>query len=402
MLNQSIKNDYNQTASTRLHELRIVRGLVFYFPIERQTYYEAEFRWLYRSWIEMQNYEPALWRTDLILNLDVQSLVKNSNSKKFFDQLNCNTTNLRTSKQDPPMCTILDYIPIKRRQINNFNESFFKSIEPMSLYNHLLNEVNVFDDNDHNLWTFYSKLKDIINHDYIDSWVVAFDGYEYFRNKFDFLLKTDMDIFLTPLFGKWLPLKCNDFIVGRGGYSGNFNMKRLQKAAKNINLESGDIRNLGSTWYSTPSQFRIASYLTLVAIVYLSNEEFSETERQGKLGVQHWPDWHYGVVSLYGQNLAMNHLISSGRINITKLENLLDYPTTNEELVHQKVHLHVFHSASVFSKFAFKGGKYNNITLPINNTHLIQYYCLNIALDSKKKSLEELGKMSEQLAKQKY
>jgi len=50
----------------------------------------------------------------------------------------------------------------------------------------------------------------------------------------------------------------------------------------------------------------------------------------------------------------------------------------------------------------FKGGKYNNITLPINNTHLIQYYCLNIALDSKKKSLEELGKMSEQLAKQKY
>ncbi len=238
----------------------------------------------------------------------------------------------------------------------------------MSLYNHLINEVNVFDDNDHNLWKFYSKLKDSINHDYIDSWVLAFDGYEYFKNKFDFLLKTGMDIFLTPLFGKWLPLKCNDFIVGRGGYSGNFNMKRLQKAAKNINLESGDIRNLGSTWYSTPSQLRIASYLTLVAILSYQTRNFQK----------------------------------SGRINITKLENLLDYPTTNEELVHQKVHLHVFHSASVFSKFAFKGGKYNNIILPINNTHLSQYYCLNIALDSKKKSLEELGKMSEQPAKQKY
>ncbi len=84
MVNKSFKNDNNQTASKKLHELRIVRGLVLYFPIEKHNYYAAEFRWLYRSWIEMQNYEPALWRTDLILNLDFQALVNNSNSKTFF------------------------------------------------------------------------------------------------------------------------------------------------------------------------------------------------------------------------------------------------------------------------------------------------------------------------------
>ena len=98
----------------------------------------------------------------------------------------------------------------------------------------------------------------------------------------------------------------------------------------------------------------------------------------------------------------MNHLISSGKINITKLEELVDFPTANEELVNKKVHLHVFHGSNVFSKFAFKEGKYDNLTLPINNTHLVKNYCLNIALDSKRKSLDELEKIAKELTKQKY
>ena len=103
----------------------------------------------------------------------------------------------------------------------------------------------------------------------MDSILVAFEGYDYFQNNFDFLLRSDLDIFLTPLFTTWLPLKCNDFIVGRGAYSGNFNMKRLQKAAQHVKLMPGSVRNLGSTWYSTPNQFRVVSYLTLVSMIYI-------------------------------------------------------------------------------------------------------------------------------------
>ena len=220
--------------------------------------------------------------------MDVQALNDHEKSKIFFDKLNCKTSNLRNSKKDFPMCTIIDYIPIKDRKFKHSNESILKSIEPLSLYSHLFNDINVFDKYDKNMWKFYAKLKDLNEYNYIDSIVVAFDGYEYFEKRFDFLLRSDMDIFLTPLFGKWLPLNCNDFIVGRGGYSGDFNMKRLQKAAKNVRLEMGFVRNLGSTWYSTPNQFRIAAYLTLVATIYLSNEEFSLTERSGKLGTNHW------------------------------------------------------------------------------------------------------------------
>ena len=43
--------------------------------------------------------------------------------------------------------------------------------------------------------------------------------------------------------------------------------------------------------YSNPDQFRIVSYLTLICMAYLSNEEFTVPERNHKLGTLLWPDW---------------------------------------------------------------------------------------------------------------
>lgn len=48
-------------------------------------------------------------------------------------------------------------------------------------------------------------------------------------------------------------------------------------------------------WYSTPTQFRLVAYLTLVSMTYISNEEFSEPERQGKVGTILWPGKYIDV-----------------------------------------------------------------------------------------------------------
>jgi hypothetical protein len=399
MLNETIRNNYSLAADERLNEFRFTRGIVIYYPVEKHLSFESEIRWLYLSWIEMQKYEPSKWRTDLILFMPVKTLNSKKNIKQFFEGLNCKAKNKRNSKKDKPMCTIIDYVPVDKR-LKKFNNTNLKSIDPLILFSHLYKDINVFDDDDVNIWKFRAILRDLSHYGYLDSIMVAFEGYKYF--KFDFLLRTDMDVFLTPLFAKWLPLNCNHFITGRGAYSGDFNMKRIQKAAKNVNLKPDDVRNLGSTWYSTPNQFRIVSYLTLVSMVYLSNEEFSPTERKGKLAAIHWPDWHYGVVLLYGQNLAMNHLISSRRINIKKLDNLIDFRSINVDLLSSVVHIHVYHGSDMFSKSAFKAGAYNSITLPINDTHLVKYYCLSMALESKRMALVEFKNLSEKIKLQKF
>ncbi len=59
---------------------------------------------------------------------------------------------------------------------------------------------------------------------------------------------------------------------------------------------------------------------------YLGTEEFAQPEREGKLGTILWPEWHYGVLLLYGQNLALNHLIGLKQSNVVKIENYIDYP----------------------------------------------------------------------------
>lgn len=126
----------------------------------------------------------------------------------------------------------------------------------------------------------------------IDSILMAFDGYSYLKSAgYNFLIRSDMDVFLTPLFAKWIPAHCNDFYVGRGGYSTVFNVKRLARVAKILGMEFAGEMNLGSTWYSTVDQFRLISYLTLFGMSYLAEEEFTQPEREGKVGVILWPEW---------------------------------------------------------------------------------------------------------------
>ncbi len=177
------------------------------------------------------------------------------------------------------MCTLINYKALKKRNIKDTLEGF-STLE--NYYEHVLNKVDILSDDSKNLEPFYTLIKKLDKYEYLDSILMVFDGYNYFKEAgYDFLIRSDMDVFLTPLFGKWLPRHCNDFYVGRGGFSTEFNDKKLKRIANNLGLKYASVKNLGSTWYSTPDQFRLVSYLTLFGMSYLSQEEFSPTERDG-------------------------------------------------------------------------------------------------------------------------
>ena len=116
-------------------------------------------------------------------------------------------------------------------------------------------------------------------------------------------------------------------------------------------------------------------------------------EREGKVGTELWPYWHYGVLLLYGQNIGLNHLMGSNQLNVVKLENLIDFPSANSENINTKLHIHVFHGDDLFSKFAFKMGKYDDMTVNESDLFKVKYYALKMALDAKKISNLELKNM---------
>ncbi len=84
--------DYSKPAQKETYELRGVRGVVVYFPIEKFKEFILEFKWMYRSWIEMLKHEPNKWRTDLIVFIDMEN-VNNGHQDFILSQLNCSLLN---------------------------------------------------------------------------------------------------------------------------------------------------------------------------------------------------------------------------------------------------------------------------------------------------------------------
>ena len=126
---------------------------------------------------------------------------------------------------------------------------------------------------------------------------------------------------------------------------------------------------------------------------FVSSEEFTPQERQGLMGAILWPNWHYGVLLLYGQSIAMNHLIATRQLNIIRIPNQLDYPSFNGENVNKIIHIHVFHGNYMFSKFELKAGRYDNLNLEDYGIKIARDYALVMALEAKRKSEFDLAKM---------
>jgi hypothetical protein len=106
-----------------------------------------------------------------------------------------------------------------------------------------------------------------------------------------------------------------------------------------------------------------------------------------------WPDWHYGVLLLYGQHMALNHLIGGKQLFVTKLDNQIDFPSGNEESVFQHLHIHVFHGENLFSKFVYRAGKYDQMVVKTEDEFKVKFYCLKMALEAKRLNCSILHSM---------
>ena len=195
----------------------ILRALLTFYPSDQKQTFQSEFRWFFLSWIEMMKNESLLWRTDLI--------VYTTDYESIFKDLNCLINQIRTNADEPPRCRVFSYIRIKDRKSTH---------EP----------TNVHQNTDRTRSQILHR--HLSNYGYIDSINTVFEYYSSY-SMYDFILRTDLDCFLTENFAHYVPYD-QTVIVGHGGYSTSFNSKRLGRIAHDMNWMYANKSGLGSTW----------------------------------------------------------------------------------------------------------------------------------------------------------
>lgn len=137
------------------------------------------------------------------------------------------------------------------------------------------------------------------------------------RNRCWWILKKFFDFFYfcSPALLNWVP--STKIAAGQGGYCTEFNQKHLEQIAARLNLRHQKIHCAGSTWFGETSLILKLAQETIRFASYIYDHEFDpkiHPEIQvymNKSSRGEWPDWWRPVSLLYGQELALNHVIDN-------------------------------------------------------------------------------------------
>ena len=186
-------------------------------------------------------------------------------------------------------------------------------------------------------------------------------------NDYDRLLRTDVDVFITPA---WKQFEPAGFTTGTGHYSNDEKVRdNIRRIARKFGLEHRGITNIGSTIYGEPQLVRDVCGLAAEVCKYIRTVEFKDD-----MGT--WPSWYGGVSLLYATEIAVNHLVPSFTAPLIDL----DFSSASTGRVDNYPHIHCYHTKDMFSKFECYEGRYDDMREEELDLSVIRDYCLAMAL----------------------
>ena len=290
----------------------IVRAVFVRFPSKQSDYYFVQFRWFYRSWIESEMFTLDRWRTDLIVLIDDEFPKE---TRGLLEHLDCHVENQRKSRRQISRCILVEHKRFSQRtqsQQDFYREKYSK-----------LKEIQEFDENIDRLFAIYDHIQQLNQTQML---------------KYDFLMITTMNTFLTTQFGKYIPLKCA-FLLG--------------------------IPPDYTTWYAKSNQ--IVLFLdTLLLTLNRTNDKL-----------------------LIDFSTTTDKLKSS----LTFYQNQVDIPCDSKKTTYRTSIYHIkcyADSTSLFSEKMFRDGAYDGFDKEPFNIYIAREYAALMALQSKTLSLDDL------------
>ena len=171
---------------------------------------------------------------------------------------------------------------------------------------------------------------------------------------YKYTLRTDYDVFLSPALFFWKPKHA--IMTGGGGYSVDFNMKRLKSISIKLGMKHAGVHNVGSTWFGRTEVFIKLSKKTLEMTAYIFLNEFHPSlpgleEIDFAKNIEGaWPTWWRPVSLLYGAELSLNHLIENFSADY---KGQLDSSSCSDASIWDTPHIHCWHNDCEFQKFHF-------------------------------------------------
>lgn len=192
---------------------------------------------------------------------------------------------------------------------------------------------------------------------------------EQIREKYDYILKTDCDVFLTKHI---LGIEPERTLIGRGGYMNDTEhaeeiVSKLIKLSKKLNLKYNHINHVGASIFS-----KTDTVITLVKTQFLLTDFILKTEFKESIGK--WPGWYAGVASMYAIHLSVNHYLNAGEVE----GSVLDSPCIGHKIDNRTFHIHAWHTPKFFSKHQWFEGKYEQLICD-EPPKIANEYCLWVA-----------------------
>ena len=198
-----------------------------------------------------------------------------------------------------------------------------------------------------------------------------------FIKDYDWLLRTDLDTFVTPRFVTWIP---QGFAVStHPGYSGSQEQQeKIHAVARVLGLRHRGLSNIGSSWYGRGAKVIEVAVQACRAMKYFLDHVFDGKRlwygsKEGK-----WPEFSKSGIILYASEIAINHCVAD-----LEFTTMLDGQSTHVISINEVAHIHTYQSTAMFSKIPFERGSYDRMNTQGFNLKELRYYALEMALRGK-------------------
>jgi hypothetical protein len=195
---------------------------------------------------------------------------------------------------------------------------------------------------------------------------------DFMLENYDYILKSDCDVFLTEHIKGFTPTKT---MIGMGGYMdirmADEVLSKLKFYIDKFNLTDQKMSHIGASIYGNTE-----TVISVVKLHYAFTKAILQSGwAQGDIGK--WPGWYKGVASMYAIHLVVNHKLSPQSCSLYTI----DSRCWNSPIEKDTIHIHAWHTHEYWSKLKhFEKGYEKLVVTEVPKT--VQEYCHWISTNS--------------------